>query len=69
MLKLNNKNINLLKNVLILILLCIMTFNYIRNNIIKWKHMDAIDQYNILVKKYGTPSIEDLREGISNVKG
>ena len=63
MLKLNNKNINLLKNLLILILLCIMTFNYVRNNTIKWKHLDAIDQYNILVKKYGTPTIEDLREG------
>lgn len=61
------KNINLgnLLNVLLILLVVIVLVLGVRLslNINNFKHKDAAEQYNILTKKYGNPSISDLSEG------
>jgi len=63
MLKLNKKNIDLIKNLAIGFLLLVIIIFVLKNNTIQWEHKDAIQQYNILVKKYGNPTISDFRKG------
>tara|TARA_B100000900_G_scaffold211369_1_gene179154 strand:- start:89 stop:901 length:813 start_codon:yes stop_codon:yes gene_type:complete len=63
MLKLHKKNIDLVKNLIIIFLLIIIIIFVLKNNTIQWEHKDAIEQYNILVKKYGKPTIYDFKKG------
>ena len=53
-----NMNYILLISLIILILLYILN-----NNNVRWDNKDAIEQYNLLKRKYGNPSNQDLSKG------
>tara|TARA_B100000575_G_C23119980_1_gene647961 strand:- start:848 stop:1615 length:768 start_codon:yes stop_codon:yes gene_type:complete len=58
-------NLGNILNVLLILLVVIVLVLGVRLslNINNFKHKDAAEQYDILTKKYGNPSISDLSEG------
>tara|TARA_B100000963_G_scaffold361894_1_gene400620 strand:- start:5173 stop:5997 length:825 start_codon:yes stop_codon:yes gene_type:complete len=49
--------------VLFLVIGILYSTRLVKKKTIQWKHLDAVEQYNILSKKYGTPSNQDLSKG------
>ena len=57
-----NNNLNLAV-VLFIILGILYSTRLVKKDVIRWKHKDAIEQYHIITKKYGSPSNKDLSKG------
>ena len=47
----------------ITVIILVLALHMNNSNNMKWEHKDAVQQYDLLVKKYGKPNIEDLNKG------
>ena len=56
-------NLNIILAIIIVLLICGLLGQALLSNIINWTNKDAIEQYYIMKKKYGTPRITSFAKG------